>query len=95
MKQQNIHHFSTHGNAKASIVERFNRTMKSKMYKYFTAANTLNYVDNLPKLVYQYNHTYHRSIRMTPAKVTMFNPKEVWDNLCGKYVNLKKKTSCL
>ena len=35
MKQQNIHHFSTHGNAKASIVERFNRTMKSKMYKIF------------------------------------------------------------
>ena len=28
---------------------------------------------------------------MTPAKVTMFNPKEVWDNLYGKYVNLKKK----
>ena len=28
---------------------------------------------------------------MTPAKVIMFNPKEVWDNLYGKYVNLKKK----
>ena len=95
MKQQNIRHFSTHGDAKDSIVERFNRSVKSKMYKYFTAANTLKYVDNLPKLVYQYNHTYHRSIRMTPAKVTMFNPKEVWDNLYGKYVNLKKKTSCL
>ena len=81
MKQQNIHHFSTHGDAKDSIVEWFNRSVKSKMYKYFTAANTLKYVDNLPKLVYQYNHTYHRSIRMTPAKVTMFNPKEVWDNL--------------
>ena len=95
MKQQNIHHFSTHGDAKDSIVEWFNRSVKSKMYKYFTAANTLKYVDNLPKLVYQYNHTYHRSIRMTPAKVTMFNPKDVWDNLYGKYVNLKKKTSCL
>ena len=93
MKQQNIHHFSTHGNAKAIIVERLNRTMKSKMYKYFKAANTLKYADNLPKLVYQYNHTYHRSIRMTPAKVTMFNPKEVWDNLYGKNVNLKKKPS--
>ena len=27
MKQQNIHHFSTHGNAKDSIVERFNRSV--------------------------------------------------------------------
>ena len=95
MKQQNIHHLSSHGDAKDSIVEWFNRSVKSKMYKYFTAANTLKYVDNLQKLMYQYNHSYHRSIRMTPAKVTMLNPKEVWDNLYGKYVNLKKKTSCL
>ena len=91
LKQQNIHHFSTHGDAKASIVERFNKTIKSKLYEYFTAANTLKYVDVLPKLMYQYNQTYHRSIRMTPAKVTSFNAKEVWDNLYGKYVNSKKK----
>ena len=45
--------------------------------------------------MYQYNHTYHRSIHMTPAKVIMFNPKEVWDNLYGKYVNLKKKPPAL
>ena len=77
MKQQNIHHFSTHGDAKASTVERFNRTLKSKLYKYFTAANTLKYVDVLPKLMYQCNHTHHRSIRMSPAKVTSFNTKEV------------------
>ena len=35
MKQQNIYHFSTHGDAKASIVERLNRTVKSKTYKIF------------------------------------------------------------
>ena len=91
MKQQNIHHFSTHGDAKSSIVELFNKTIKSKLYKYFTAANTLKYEDVLPKLMYQYNHTYHRSIRMTPAKVTSFNAKEVWDNLYVSYVNSKKK----
>ena len=85
MKQQNIYHFSTHGDAKASIAERFNRTLKSKLYKYFTAANTLKYVDVLPKLMYQYNHTYHRSIRMSPAKVTSFNTKEFWYNLYSKY----------
>ena len=67
MKQQNVYHFSTLGGAKASIVERFNRTLKSKLYKYFTAANMLKYVDVLPKLMYQYNHTYHKSIRMSPA----------------------------
>ena len=91
MKQHNIHHFSTHGDAKASIVERFNRTLKSKLDKYFTGANTLKYVDVLPKLMYQYNHTYHRSIRISLAKVTSFNTKEVWYNLYGKYIKKKKK----
>lgn len=93
MKQQNIYHFSTLGGAKASIVERFNRTLKSKLYKYFTAANMLKYVVVLPKLMYQYNHTYHKSIRMSPAKVTSFNTKEVWYNLYGKYTKKKKKKS--
>ena len=91
MKTQEIHPFSTHGDAKASIVERFNRTLKSKLYRYFTAANTLKYVDILPKLVNQYNRTYHRSIKTTPAKVTTSNAKEVWNNLYGKYQTKKKK----
>ena len=67
MKTQEIHHFSNHGDAKASIVERFNRTLISKLYRYFTASNTLKYVDILPKLVNQYNRTHHRSIKTTPA----------------------------
>ena len=91
MKTQEIHQFSTHGDEKASIVERFNRTLKSKLYRYFTAANTLKYVDILPKLVNQYNRTYHRSIKTTPAKVTTSNAKEVWNNLYGKYQTKKKK----
>ena len=91
MKTQEIHHFSNHGDAKASIVERFNRTLISKLYRYFTASNTLKYVDILPKLVNQYNRTYHRSIKTTPAKVTTSNTKEVWNNLYGKYQTKKKK----
>ena len=81
MKREKIHHFSMHGDAKASIVERFNRTLKSKLYRYFTAANTLRFVDVLPKLVQQYNDTYHRSIGMAPAKVTPWNVQDVWHRL--------------
>ena len=81
MKREKIHHFSTHGDAKASVVERFNRTLKSKLYRYFMAANTLRFVDVLPKLVQQYNDTYHRSIGMAPAKVTPWNVQDVWHRL--------------
>ena len=48
--------------AKASVAERFIHTLKSKLYRYFTADNTLKYVDVFPKLVDQYNRTFHRSI---------------------------------
>jgi len=54
---------------KAAVVERFNRTMKTKMYRYFTARYTRRYVDVLPDLLHSYNHTYHRSIGMAPVEV--------------------------
>ena len=47
--------FTTHNETKASIVERFNRTLKGKMWKCFTANNTLKYIDILQKLVKSYN----------------------------------------
>ena len=39
LEREGIQHFSTHGDAKASVVERFNRTLKGRMYRYLTAAN--------------------------------------------------------
>ena len=40
LENEKIHHFSTHGDAKASMVEDFNRTLKTRMYCYFTSTNT-------------------------------------------------------
>ena len=51
LEKEKIHHFSTEGDAKASVVERFNRTLKTRMYRYFTSANTLRYEDVLQSLV--------------------------------------------
>jgi hypothetical protein len=36
LKENNVIWFSTDSEFKASIVERFNRTLKTKMWKYFT-----------------------------------------------------------
>ena len=36
MKKYNIHLYSTYSNLKASIVERFNRTLKSRMWVHFS-----------------------------------------------------------
>ena len=86
-----IRHFSTSGDAKAGLVERFNRTLKSRMYRYFTAANTLKYLDHLPALVRGYNHSFHRSIQKAPADVNQKNEKEVWHTLYGPTESKKKK----
>ena len=58
---------------KASVVERFNTTLKTKMYRYFTYKNTRRYVDVLDDMLHSYNNTYHRSIGMTPAEVNVDN----------------------
>ena len=90
MKQEGIHHFSTAGDTKASIVERFNRTLKERMYRYFTSKNTLSYLPILQSLVKGYNGTYHRSIGMAPEKVRMSNEGEVWNRLYAKRLSGKK-----
>ena len=91
LDEQGIKHFSTEGDAKASVVERFNRTLKERLYRYFTAANTLRFDDVLPDLVQGYNATRHRSIGMAPQDVTWDNEEAVWKGSYGPRLKGKKK----
>ena len=40
LEENSIHMYSTHNEGKAVVVERFNKTMKTWMWKYFSANNT-------------------------------------------------------
>ena len=62
--------YSTENEEKSSVVERWIRTMKEKMWKYFTDNNTNVYIDILPDLVKDYNKTKHSSIKMTPVEAS-------------------------
>ena len=66
---------------KCAIVERFNRTLKTRMWKYFTAKGTRRYLDVLEDLVKGYNNSYHRSIKMRPIDVNTNNEQKVFENL--------------
>ena len=81
--------FSTYVDSKASVVERWHRTLKLRMYRYFTAHNTLRYVDVLQPLIYTYNRAYYRSIGMAPHQVTPKTVPEVWDRLYGRRLDQK------
>ena len=48
------------------MIERFNRTIKEKMFMYFSANNTQKFIDVLDLLVDQYNNAIHSSIKITP-----------------------------
>ena len=48
LKKNNVELYSTENEEKSCVVERWNRTIKRTMWKYFTANNTQNYIDVLP-----------------------------------------------
>ena len=74
----NIHHFSTKFQFKASTVERFNRTLKTKMWRYFTHGNTRRWLEYLPHLVTAYNASFHRTISRAPDEVNKNNELSIW-----------------
>ena len=91
MKRKDIHHFSTSGDTKAGVVERFNRTLKQRLSRYFTTKNKLNFVPVLQDFMKGYNRSYHRSIKRAPNEVTETNSPEVWTTLYGKTKGKIKK----
>lgn len=73
------------------MVERWNRTLKEKMFRYFTAKNTLKYIDILQSLVHAYNHTSHSSIKEKPVNVNESNKNTIWNRLYGARLSQKPK----
>ena len=74
--------YSTENEEKSSVVERWIRTMKEKMWKYFSANSTNVYMNELADLVKEYNNTRHSSIKMTPVQASKKeNELMVWRNL--------------
>ena len=84
MKEEEIQLYNTYNETKASVVERVIRTLKTRMWRYFTAKKTMRYIDVLPDLVDSYNRSKHRSIQKKPINVTQNNEQEVWHTLYGK-----------
>ena len=70
LKSLDIHHYSTFSNLKASVVERFNRTLKTRMWEQFTARGSYRWLELVGDLVTRYNNTKHRTIKMKPRLVT-------------------------
>ena len=80
--QKLVELYSTENDGKSCVIERFNRTIKETIFKYFSANNTRKYIDVLDLLVDQYNNTINSSSKMTPVEASReVNENEVWRNL--------------
>ena len=77
-RKHNIkHYWSFNDDIKASCVERFNRTIKTKIFRYLTHHNTNRWIDVIEDFFSSYNNSYHRTIGMTPNQVNSDNQEEV------------------
>lgn len=75
--------FSLNSDIKCGIVERFNRTLKGRMFKYFSSRGSRKYIDILDHIVSAYNGAYHSTIKMSPNMVNEENTRQVFENIYG------------
>ena len=77
MQRYGINLYSTYSNLKASICERFNRTLKQKMWMQFSFRGKYKWLDILSNLLKLYNNSKHRTTGMKPKDITLTNEAEV------------------
>jgi hypothetical protein len=82
LKKYNIEHFSSENDSiKASLVERFNRTLRDHIHRYLTAKSTGRFLNVLQDFVKVYNDSEHRSTGMAPNDVNESNQSKLFDQL--------------
>jgi hypothetical protein len=82
-KQNRIHHFTLQGDHKAAVVERFQRTLKERLFRLMTSRQSdrgkrYKYIDQLSVIVNNYNHSRHRTIGCRPVDVNKSNEKKLY-----------------
>ncbi len=62
--------YSTFGDSKSVVVERFIRTLRDLLATKFSAAHSQAWVKMLPSIMNFYNHKYHKTIQMSPIEAS-------------------------
>lgn len=87
LRKCKIKYFTTNNPPKANYAERVQRTIKDRLYRYFSKARSYRFIDDLANIVNSYNNTKHRSLNyVSPANVTQENQADLWS-----YLYLRKK----
>jgi hypothetical protein len=76
--------------SKAANVERYNRTLKTRLWKHFSHKDTLQWLNILPKIVKSLNHTVSRVTGVKPVDVNHENKLEIKNRAYPKLTPQKK-----
>lgn len=78
LNRYGITHLYAQNETKAAVAERVIKTIKTRLYRYFTHDRNYEYVKKLQSFADSYNQTYHRTIGMAPANVTETKETSIW-----------------
>ena len=68
-KNNNINMYHTYSGLKSVYAERFNKTLRDLIFEYLHSNNKNKFIDELPKIIEEYNNRFHKSIQQTPYDV--------------------------
>ena len=71
LDKKSVKMYSTENGEKFIVVERWNRTIKQRMWKQFTVQGNTQDLDILPQIVLKYNNTKHSRLKMTPTETSI------------------------
>ena len=92
-----INHYTVQSQFKAAVVERFNRTLRERLNRFFTHQRNKKWTIVLPKIIYAYNHASHRSLKgKCPVDLYVNDPNNLNDWLDQeKVTNVVRKRQTL
>lgn len=91
MQNENINFFTSNDPViKCAMIERFNRTLKNKMFKLFTAQGKRRWIHKLKLLIQSYNNSVHSVTKFAPVDVNLQNQHIVYSNIYGNYKPISK-----
>ena len=95
LKSHGVQHFVSHSDKIAAVVERFKRTLKTKIWTYFTEKQTNIYlnIDRLQDFVKSYHHSIHRRIGMRPSDGREEDQDRISAKLYGNNLDRPRKPS--
>ncbi len=81
LKKEDVKHFIAYSAYHASYAERCIRSVKSKLFKYFTKNTTYDWLSVIDDIADSMNATVHSFTKMAPKDVTVDNERAIYERI--------------